>query len=487
MKNVVKRVTTACKSCQKVDDNFDLYKLDRTNVVKQGWVKKRGGLLRGSKSRYFVLKSDGALLGFSKNARLVNHFDVKGCQVVGLDKPRNAVYVKFASKLERMFCAESEDDKTEWIDALRSVSDDQDAVSEPSTQMSSLEDLRYVDDDDLEKKEVPFENLESLKLLGMGSYGKVYLCRDKETSRYLAVKKLKKELVIERNYVSGTIRENRVLQATCHPFLIALEKSYQDDTSLYFVMEFANGGDLYFHLMESPSYTFSDDRVRFYAAEVTLGLIYLHDNGIIYRDLKLENILMDKDGHVKIADFGLSKDGMTQESRTTTFCGTTEYLAPEVISLENGGYGFPADWWSLGVIIFEMLIGCLPFYSEDPLEVHRQILKDKLEFPGMVDPEPEDLIQGLLIKDPSKRLGGREVMHHVFFAEIDWEKLYNREIRPPYVPELSSECDLRYFEAQFTEQKTVGLCSFEKRPSEKAKFYIGDEHEFEGFDWVRGE
>lgn len=320
------------------------------------------------------------------------------------------------------------------------------------------------------KNKVSFESLESLHLLGVGAFGKVLLCRDNDTSKHYAVKKLKK------GPKAAPTRENRVMKSTSHPFLISLVRSFQDRSNLFFVMEFANGGDLFFHLSRRPGRAFLEEDARFYAGEVTLALIYLHDSGIIYRDLKMDNILMDRDGHVKLADFGLSKDGMTRESRTTSFVGTDVYLAPEVIQLEDGGYGFSADWWSLGVVVFGMLLGRAPFFSGDREEIYRLILDEEPDFRGEVRPEAENFIQGLLQKDPSRRLGGPEVRSHEFFAGVDWEMLYCKKVQPPYVPELSSESDVRYFDAEFTKQKPPQLRSFNGSGN------IRDE--FEGFDWI---
>lgn len=222
------------------------------------------------------------------------------------------------------------------------------------------------------KRKVTLENFEFLKVLGKGTFGKVILCREKATRRLFAIKILKKEVIIQKDEVAHTLTENRVLRSTNHPFLTvsnslsfksnhafliyhskiqSLKYSFQTNDRLCFVMEYVNGGELFFHL--SRERVFSEDRTRFYGAEIISALAYLHSQGIIYRDLKLENLLLDKDGHIKIADFGLCKEDITYGRTTKTFCGTPEYLAPEV--LEDNDYGRAVDWWGIGVVMYEMV------------------------------------------------------------------------------------------------------------------------------------
>ncbi|KAK5980768.1 Non-specific serine/threonine protein kinase [Trichostrongylus colubriformis] len=221
-------------------------------------------------------------------------------------------------------------------------------------------------------------------------------------------------------------------------------------------MEFAIGGDLYYHLnreVQTSKEGFSEPRARFYGAEIVLALGYLHANNIVYRDLKLENLLLDKDGHIKIADFGLCKEEISFGDKTSTFCGTPEYLAPEV--LEDNDYGRSVDWWGVGVVMYEMMCGRLPFYSRDHQKLFELIMGSELRFPSKLSPEAKQLLAGLLFKDPTQRLGGGpddalEVCQQPFFKSIDWEKLYRKEIEPPYKPSVQSETDTSYFDKEFT-------------------------------------
>merc|ERR1711971_71151 len=298
-----------------------------------------------------------------------------------------------------------------------------------------------------------FENFEFLKVLGKGTFGKVILCREKSSNHLYAIKILKKEVIIKKDEVEHTMTENRVLQSTRHPFLIGLKYSFTTSDRLCFVMEYVNGGELFFHL--SRERQFSEDRTRFYGAEITSAIEYLHKRGIIYRDLKLENLLLDKDGHIKIADFGLCKEDIQWGKTTKTFCGTPEYLAPEV--LEDNDYGRAVDWWGVGVLMYEMMVGRLPFYNRDGDHdrLFELILMDPVKFPRSISDDARDLLSGLLVKDPLTRLGGgpedaEAVKGHQFFASINWTDLEKRRVTPPWKPQVTSETDTRYFDSEFT-------------------------------------
>lgn len=287
---------------------------------------------------------------------------------------------------------------------------------------------------------VTLENFEFLKVLGKGTFGKVILCRDKANDHLYAIKVLKKEVIVQKDEVAHTYTEKRVLQRSRHPFLTGLKYCFQTADRLCFVMEYANGGELFFHL--SRDRFFSEDRTRFYSAEIILALSYLHERGIIYRDLKLENLLLDNDGHIKITDFGLCKENIEFGHTTRTFCGTPEYLAPEV--LEDNDYGRAVDWWGVGVVSYEMMVGRLPFYSIDHDILFEKILNEDVRVPVRLSPEARSLLLGLLVKDPIQRLGGgpddaKEIMVHKFFAPIDWELLLQKKIPPPFKPQVSVE------------------------------------------------
>ena len=305
------------------------------------------------------------------------------------------------------------------------------------------------------KKKITFENFEFLKVLGKGTYGKVILCRERATMNLYAMKIIKKEMVLFNDNIHQILAEKRVLQKTSHPFLLNLKYSFTTCDRLCLVTEFVNGGELYFQLEKElkQGNPFSEDRARFYGAEIISALEYLHTNAIIHRDLKLENILLDKDGHIRIIDFGLCKENIQWNCETTTLCGTPEYRAPEIIIHDY--YGKVVDWWAFGIIMCEMLVGKNPFYDEDRDVMFENVLEVDIIFPRWLSDSARDLLSGLLNKEPQNRLGSGEegstlIKNHVFFESIDWTALMEKNVEPPFKPEVEDEGDTRNFDIQFT-------------------------------------
>uniref|UniRef100_A0A803Y9W7 non-specific serine/threonine protein kinase n=1 Tax=Meleagris gallopavo TaxID=9103 RepID=A0A803Y9W7_MELGA len=228
-------------------------------------------------------------------------------------------------------------------------------------------------------------------------------------------------------------------------------KAFQTEGKLYLILDFLRGGDLFTRL--SKEVMFTEDDVKFYLAELALALDHLHSLGIIYRDLKPENILLDEEGHIKLTDFGLSKESIDHEKKAYSFCGTVEYMAPEVVN--RRGHTQSADWWSFGVLMFEMLTGTLPFQGKDRKETMTMILKAKLGMPQFLSPEAQSLLRMLFKRNPANRLGAgpdgvEEIKRHPFFSKIDWNKLYRREIHPPFKPATGRPEDTFYFDPEFT-------------------------------------
>lgn len=280
-------------------------------------------------------------------------------------------------------------------------------------------------------------DFELLKVVGKGSFGKVMQVRKKDTDKIYAMKVLKKQHLVARKQVKHTQTERRVLENIEHPFIVSLRYAFQTEDKLYMILDYFTGGELFFHLKNTGR--FPEARAKYYAAEITLALECLHANGIIYRDLKPENVLLDDLGHIRLTDFGLSKESIVGDQLTHTFCGTPEYLAPEVI--HGSGYGKAVDWWSLGTLLYEMLTGLPPFYNQNLHVMYEKIIRAKLVFPAYLSPEAKSLLSGLLDRDPKTRLGcgetdAAELKAHPFFADIDFEKLYRKEIPPPFKPKV---------------------------------------------------
>jgi len=275
--------------------------------------------------------------------------------------------------------------------------------------------------------------------------------RKKDTGAIYAMKVLSKKHIVLNNEVEHTKAERNILEKLNHPFLMNLVYSFQTDDKLVFIMEFVNGGELFRHLQQEKR--FSQARVVFYAAEILTALQYLHENGVIYRDLKPENILLRDDGHITLTDFGLCKEGLTgEEDRTDTFCGTPEYLAPEV--LKGEGYTKSVDWWSFGSLVFEMIAGLPPFYSQDVQEMYKNIMTQPLVFPDVVSEEARDILTDLLKRDLSQRLVDPEKMKkYAFFRPIDWTKLVARESEVPYVPPVLDKSDVNQIDQVFIDEQ----------------------------------
>lgn len=276
-----------------------------------------------------------------------------------------------------------------------------------------------------------------LRTLGTGSFGRVHLVQSKHNQRFYAVKVLKKAQVVKMKQVEHTNDERRMLADVKHPFLITLWGTFQDSKNLYMVMDFVEGGELFSLLRKSGR--FPNPVAKFYAAEVTLALEYLHSKNIIYRDLKPENLLLDRHGHLKITDFGFAK---RVPDKTWTLCGTPDYLAPEVVS--NKGYNKSVDWWSLGILIYEMLCGYTPFWdSGSPMKIYENILKGKVKYPAYVNADAQNLLERLITADLTKRLGNlyggpADVKNHPWFAEVTWDRLARKDIDAPYTPPVKA-------------------------------------------------
>lgn len=290
-----------------------------------------------------------------------------------------------------------------------------------------------------------------MKTVGKGSFGKVVQVRHTSGQIY-AMKILKKEMVIKRKQYEHTLSERRILENIDHPFIVSLRFAFQTDSKLFMVFDFFNGGELYYYLSEGGA--FGEERARFYAAEIASALHYLHSRSIVYRDLKPENIILDSQGHVRVTDFGLSKEGVKGDS-ITSICGTPEYLAPEILRKKPHGAG--VDWWSLGTLTWEMISGLPPFYDQVRATMYRKILDAPLERPetGM-SAEAFDFCKRLLDRDPKTRLGangGEEVLSHPFFASIDFASL--KDTTPPWVPKVEGPEDTSNISPEFTTEPSA--------------------------------
>ncbi|XP_074113849.1 protein kinase C iota type isoform X3 [Cotesia typhae] len=341
------------------------------------------------------------------------------------------------------------------------------------------------------QRQYSLADFELIRVIGRGSYAKVLMVELKRTKRIYAMKVIKKALVTDDEDIDWVQTEKHVFEtASNHPFLVGLHSCFQTPSRLFFVIEFVRGGDLMFHMQRQRR--LPEEHARFYAAEISLALNFLHKKGIIYRDLKLDNVLLDHEGHVKLTDYGMCKEGVRDGDTTATFCGTPNYIAPEI--LRGDEYGFSVDWWALGVLLYEMLAGRSPFdiagASENPDQntedyLFQVILQKTIRIPRSLSVKAASVLKGFLCKEPNERLGcGRgpsaflDIVGHPFFKAIDWEMLEQKQVTPPYKPRLDSDRDLANFPPEFTDEP-VHLTPDDQRVIEEI-----DQSEFEGFEYV---
>jgi len=296
------------------------------------------------------------------------------------------------------------------------------------------------------KDRIPYESLKAIGTLGKGSFGHVKLVQDVRSGKTYALKAVSKAQIVQTGQQGHVMSEKKVMQNMEHPFLIQLFNTYKDKDRLYFLLELCLGGELFTVLREKT--LFDEDTARFYAASVILAFEYMHDMNIIYRDLKPENLLLDKDGFLKVTDFGFAKD--ISSGRTWTLCGTPDYLAPEIVA--GKGHGKGVDWWTLGIFIYEMLASYPPFYDEDPMKTYAKIMAGNVTFPTFFSKEAVSLIKKLLQTKATKRLGclkggAKQIKKHAWFKNFDWDALVSKRVQPPIIPKIKGNLDLSNFDS----------------------------------------
>jgi serine/threonine protein kinase len=306
-----------------------------------------------------------------------------------------------------------------------------------------------------------------ISVLGRGSYGKVMLCENKETKALYAIKSVHKDRLLRSQKVHTVLSERHILAKLTHPFIVSLCFAFQTPEKFYLGLEYLPGGELFHHFRDKSKLDM--EAVRYYIAEIALALDYLHMNGVIYRDLKPENVLLGSDGYVKLTDFGLSKE---ISSQTGTFCGTPEYVAPEVIRRDP--YGFPIDWWSLGIFCYELIFGVTPFFHRNRSRMFSEIEHRDPTFPDSANPDVVRLIRGLLAKEPGQRFGFEQLRTEPFFSGISFQDVLDKKVAMTYIPVVDSAKDARNFDIEFTSE--TAMDSFGTPPAEGA--------DFDGFSFI---
>ena len=299
-------------------------------------------------------------------------------------------------------------------------------------------------------KGLSMNDFKIISVLGRGFYGKVMLVQKNDTGELYAVKTVRKSRLAETGKSSTIVAERNIMMKAHHPFVVNLCFAFQTPSKFYLGLEYAPGGELFYH-MDRLGVIQIDD-ARLYTAEIGLALSYLHSLGIVYRDLKPENILLDKTGHIKLTDFGLSKDLM-DNGKTSTFCGTSEYLAPEVVM--QMPYSYPIDIWALGILCYEMILGATPFYDDNKSKLFSNIVSAQPYFPPQLDRRIADFISRLLAKNPADRPTFEDMKSHPFFEGFNWTKVMNKEYRPNFVPQVRDPLNPTNFDPEFTNEVPV--------------------------------
>ena len=301
------------------------------------------------------------------------------------------------------------------------------------------------------------------------------------------MKVLLKSHIFHKKQVEHTKTERHILEGIDHPYLVRLRFAFQTSKKLYMIMDYYAGGSLFYHLRKARRFTFV--QAAFYGAELFLAMHHLHSLDIAYRDVKLENILMDKDGHVHLTDFGLSKEGVHDATAgAETFCGTAEYVAPEL--LQHKAYGKAADWWSFGILLYEMIVGRTPFYSKNRQQMFQAVMHSDPSFPEGFPSDAAALVMRLLTKDPDERLGSsdddgwHEFREHPFFGNIDWERLEKKQMEPPYRPTIHSETDTSYVHKAFLREEPIDSTPGGGEDYREEHPEYEQERHFDEFDYV---
>ncbi|GMH10040.1 hypothetical protein Nepgr_011881 [Nepenthes gracilis] len=358
--------------------------------------------------------------------------------------------IRQSLKLSKLTLHDTEDSE-EFLECVSG-----ETIEEFSELITGDEEINMKNDDNSTRvQEVGIENFDILKVVGQGAFGKVFQVRRKGSSEIYAMKVMRKDKIMEQNHAEYMKAERDILTQIDHPFIVQLRCSFQTKYRLYLVLDFVNGGHLFFQLYHHG--LFREDLARIYAAEIVSAVSHLHANGIMHRDLKPENILLDADGHVILTDFGLAKQFQENE-RSNSMCGTVEYMAPEIFI--GKGHDKAADWWSVGVLIFEMVTGKPPFVGGNRGKIQQKIIKDKIKLPAFLSSEAHSLLKGLLQKDPSKRLGSgptgsEEIKNHKWFKPINWKKLEARDIQPSFRPTVAGKHCVANFEKRWTDMPII--------------------------------
>lgn len=404
-----------------------------------GHLQVKGtGLIKTWKQRWYELRGNALYYFKTPDGKPSGRIPLDAAEIVVETPPsskfRFALHSAVLNK-KFEFQAESAQKYEQWVNALRDGISSMDACASPSSKHQSKEqkgrrmfdalaNLKLFAQEDKARKPISIDDFDICSMLGKGSYGKVLKVRKKDDGQFYALKIMRKDAITKPREVMS---ERAVLQQVDHPFVVRLVNAFQTPSKLCLVLSYLPGADLKHHLKQGT--LFPEEKARFYSAEILLALENLHGQNIIYRDLKPENIVLDAHGHAVLTDMGLARE-LTYDPMAYTFCGTPLYVAPEVLA--NKGYTRAVDWWSYGVILYEMLVGITPFAAKTAQAVFQLIMSKQPVIPDALSVQSRDLLQRLLIKNPASRVSDpAKVKSHQFFAGVNWDKLLRRQYSVP--------------------------------------------------------
>ena len=410
-----------------------------SQITKEGWLTKQGGSWKSWKHRMFAI--EGHMLTYYKDQLRMKKmgeidvslaFSITPNELIKEKKYPNIFSIRTPSRVYNISAA-SMRERDEWIEAL--IQAKEQSIPKPIQQDKTI----TMDDFNVET------------VLGKGAFGKVLLVTYKKNNERFALKMVEKKKILENDELDHTMTEKNILQKVTHPFLVNLHYSFQSPTHLHYVIDYCPGGELYFRLIKEKS--FPEERAKFYIAQIILALECLHQMNIIYRDVKLENVLICEDGYLKLTDFGLSKENISNDQTASTFCGTPEYLSPEVVLAEP--YTNVIDWWGVGIMTYEMMHGHAPFVSDNIQQLYQKILYSPVTFPptSTISVVCKDFIMQMLEKKIDDRLNTPEkIKGHAWWNQYDWDGLYQKRVQAPFIPDMSENGTTNFHEEFTSEQ-----------------------------------
>jgi serine/threonine protein kinase len=423
-------------------------------ATKEGWLQKQAGMLKSWKKRWWAVQGN-RLVYYEKPGKKESGFiDLMQVSSVEMGSEGKRAILKIVlPDRTHVLSADTAKEIQEWS-AVLSKKVGGPAAASPSGGAGAAAPVAAAaasgGSGGVPAHKPSMDDYVVISSLGKGSFGLVQLVRSKRDRKLYAMKLMEKKLLQETDQVTQTITEKQVLFKVAYPFCVSAHATFQTPEMIVMVLDYVPGGELFGRLKEDGK--FSESRARLYAAELALALGHLHTQGFIYRDLKPENILVDRDGHLKITDFGLVKSQMNGAyATTTTFCGTPEYIAPEM--LQQQPYTKSVDWWSYGILVYEMLAGIPPFYDENTNRMYRRIISEEIQFPDDFPPSARELVKALCDRNPLTRLGAserdvEEVKAHPFFVSLSWESIYEKKYTPEWVPQIANEQDTQFFDPE---------------------------------------